>query len=231
VDPLMFAALLDDAALFPPGNAPMADAVTAHLTRRDGPDGTYVGPFVCPADRLAELAEALGGGHVDVALVCDVAEIGPMPVGVTLVAVELRAAVCLPELAEGVRVFVERPWDSALDVPDGAMLKLRCGGAFVPSACQLGVAIRRCVDDALPFKLTAGLHHAIRTDDQHGLLNVLAAVGAAQAGRDPVPLLLADDPALLVVDNPTSVRRLLRSVGTCSIDEPLADLRALGLVA
>jgi hypothetical protein len=227
----MFTHFLDDAALFPPGNAPMAAAVSNHLARRGTPDGQYVGPFVCPADRLAELADVLDGDHIEIALVCDAAEIGPMPADVTLVAVELRTIASLPDLPARVRVFVERPWDSELEVPEGTMLKLRCGGAYVPSACQLGVAIRRCVDDALPFKLTAGLHHAVRTDDEHGLLNVLAAVGAAQAGYDPVPLLLADDPALLTVDDPPSVRSLLRSIGTCSIDEPLTDLRALGLLA
>jgi hypothetical protein len=231
VDPLMLTALLDDAALFPPGNAPMAEAIAAHLARRDEPDGAYVGPFVCPGSRLAELAEVLGDATIAVSLVGDLPLPATFPAGVTVVAVELADLSLLPDVPRGVRVFVERPWGSELDVPSGALLKLRCGGAYVPSACQLGTAIRRCVDDAQPFKLTAGLHHAIRTSGEHGLLNVLAAVDTALRGDDPVPVLLADDAAALTVRDPQAVRALLLSVGTCSIDEPLTELRALGVDA
>ena len=47
----LFAALLDDAALFPPGDAPMPAAVRAHRElRRDL--ARYTGPFVVPAARL-----------------------------------------------------------------------------------------------------------------------------------------------------------------------------------
>lgn len=232
VDPVTFEAFLDDAALFPPGDAPMPDAVADHLARRATPDGRYVGPFVCPVSRLDELAVALGVGHLDVALVGPAGEIGPLPPGITLVAVELFGPVTsLPAVPTGVRVFVERPWDGPPDVPAGAMLKLRCGGAHVPSACELGIAIRHCVDHDVPFKLTAGLHHAVRSGDEHGFLNVMAAVAAAMDGRDPVPSLLVDDAAALDLGRSADVRRLFRSVGTCSIDEPLTDLRGLGLVA
>jgi hypothetical protein len=224
---MMFAAFFDDAALFPPGEAPMDAAVTAHLVRRDQPDGQYVGPFVCPAARLAELADALDGRSMQVAVVGEVPSTVPSVVDV--VAVELRAPATTQPT--GVRVFVENPWDAPLEVPAGAMLKLRCGGASVPSSCQLGEAIVHCVEHDLAFKLTAGLHHAVRTDREHGFVNVLAAVSAALRGDDPVPLLLADDPSALTIDDPGAVRRLCRSIGTCSIDEPLSDLRALGLIA
>lgn len=57
----MFARLIDDAAMFPPGNAPMAEAVRAHAQHRASWYGGVIGPFVC-ADRglpdLAELASA-----------------------------------------------------------------------------------------------------------------------------------------------------------------------------
>src|SRR4051794_33593513 len=57
----LFAGLFDDAALFPPGDVPMAAAVPAHrqLMARLG---DLVGPFVVPAARLAELTEHLGDG-------------------------------------------------------------------------------------------------------------------------------------------------------------------------
>ncbi len=114
------------------------------------------------------------------------------------------------------------------------MLKLRCGGPDArdtPSACQLGGAIEHCVEHDLPFKLTAGLHHAVRTERTLGFLNILAAVDLAISGSDPVPALLESDPRALKVTNPDAVRQLLRSIGTCSIDEPVDDLRALELIA
>src|ERR1051326_8706285 len=48
--------------------------------------------------------------------------------------------------------------------------KLRCGGAGVPSRNEIGVFIRRCRDEGVRFKATAGLHHALPTDGEHGAL-------------------------------------------------------------
>lgn len=226
---MMFTAFFDDAALFPPGNAPMTDAVRAHLCRAAMPDGAFVGPFVCPADRLDELAEVLGGDRIEVAVVG--LPTLPMPVGVVMTAVELKGPlVALPEVPPGVRVFVERGWDGELDVPAGAALKLRCGGAYVPTSHELGDAIAHCVQEGLTFKLTAGLHHAVRRDGTHGFLNVLAAVDAALRGDDPVGILDERDPDQLGVKDPAAVRRVFASIGTCSIEEPLTNLRLLGLL-
>jgi hypothetical protein len=239
-DHLTFDAFFDDAALFPPGNAPMADAVGAHLARRGTAEGQLVGPFVCPTTRLDELCEVLGHGHLELALVSTVDELTEVlgrlaaQQNLTLAAVELKGEVAvLPELPNGLRVFVERSWHDSYDVPDGAMLKLRCGGPTVrdtPSACQLGEAIQHCVEHQLAFKLTAGLHHAVRTEHDHGFLNILAAVNAAIDGSDPVPSLLESEAAALKVSDPVAVRQLFRSIGTCSIDEPVADLRELELI-
>ena len=59
----------------------------------------------------------------------------------------------------------------------------------VPSAAELAGFLRAALDRRLSFKLTAGLHHAAaRTDgrgfEQHGVLNVLAAVGVGVDGAD-----------------------------------------------
>ena len=236
----MFHQFFDDAAIFPPGNMPMDAAVRAHLARRGTPEGEYVGPFVCSAARLGELRETLGHGHLELALVATIEEFDDVArelasqQNLTLTAVELKGAGDdVPVAPKGLRVFVERTWHESCDVPEGSMLKLRCGGPDTrdtPSACQLGGAIQQCVESDVPFKLTAGLHHAVRTDREHGFLNILAAVNAAIDGSDPVPALLESDPAALKIANPEAVRRLFRSIGTCSIDEPLADLRALELI-
>lgn len=52
--------LCDDAALFPPGNAPMDAAVPAHLEYERSDHAALVGPFVFPAPRLGELPAILG---------------------------------------------------------------------------------------------------------------------------------------------------------------------------
>ena len=101
-----------------------------------------------------------------------------------------------------------------------------------------------CRDRQLPFKLTAGLHHAIRHADpetgfvHHGFLGVLAgAIAAAHDDAevtDVAELLAAADPVPLVetvrrhLDEP---RPLWIGFGTCSISEPLTDLDRLGLLA
>ena len=51
--------LLDDASLFPPGNAAMPAAVSAHANHEKAWFSELTGPFVCPETRLAELGRAL----------------------------------------------------------------------------------------------------------------------------------------------------------------------------
>ena len=100
-------------------------------------------------------------------------------------------------------------------------------------------------DRRVAFKCTAGLHHAVRHADgdtgfeHHGFLNVLLAVAAALRGADPrdVAVVLCDQEAEDVAAQVASigpeeaamVRSLFTSFGTCSTDEPVADLAALGL--
>jgi hypothetical protein len=69
-----FAALVDDAAVFPPENAPVPDAVRAHAEHRAAWYSGLVGGFVCSDTRLTELQAALD----------DVGDDAPAPLGVTL---------------------------------------------------------------------------------------------------------------------------------------------------
>ena len=55
----LLSGLIDDAALFPPGNAPMAAAVSAHDAHERSWYGAFIGPFLCPDVRLPELVGAL----------------------------------------------------------------------------------------------------------------------------------------------------------------------------
>ena len=71
VPPELFALFCDDAAIFPPGEMPLAEAVPAHLGHVAAAHAPLVGPLVVPQARLAELAElpiAYDTGSVELAV-------------------------------------------------------------------------------------------------------------------------------------------------------------------
>ena len=91
------------------------------------------------------------------------------------------------------------------------------------------------------MQATAGLHHAVARDGEHGFLNLLAAVlfrdeERALAERDPAAFGLDSDwfrwrdcqagPAEIV----HARRERLRSIGSCSFFEPVEELEALGML-
>ncbi|GAA2564812.1 hypothetical protein [Streptomyces lienomycini] len=71
IPPRLFASFCDDAAVFPPGDMPLAAAVPAHVGHRSAAHAPLVGPLVLPGARLAELAELTAGrpaDHVEIAV-------------------------------------------------------------------------------------------------------------------------------------------------------------------
>ncbi|MBB4930166.1 hypothetical protein F4561_000986 [Lipingzhangella halophila] len=126
--------------------------------------------------------------------------------------------------------------------------KVRCGGVraeLFPDVAELAAFIATCARHAVPFKATAGLHHAVRHTDRatgfthHGYLNLLLATARAAQGGDRHAVagaLGADDPASLVaeiraISRPTAehTRALLVAYGSCSTSDPIADVDRLGL--
>ncbi|MEY9941206.1 hypothetical protein [Streptacidiphilus sp. MAP5-3] len=67
--PPLFTGLCDDAALFPPGNAPVEDAVPAHRAHRKAWYAPLIGPFLLGADSIADVGAAAGEEPLDVVLV------------------------------------------------------------------------------------------------------------------------------------------------------------------
>lgn len=57
--PVLVESLVDDAALFPPGNAPMRQALRQHVLRWETPADLITGRFLAPASRLDELRREL----------------------------------------------------------------------------------------------------------------------------------------------------------------------------
>jgi hypothetical protein len=134
--------------------------------------------------------------------------------------------------------------------------KLRCGGleaAAFPSGEQIAAVLLRCHEAGVPLKATAGLHHPLPRFDaglqvrMHGFVNLFLAGVLVHLGRrnaEQVRDLLADeDPAHFVFAEEAASwpearattaeivaarRAAILSFGSCSVDEPLEDLRALG---
>lgn len=67
--PPLFRRLVDDAAMFPPGELPLAEAVSAHRRHREAPYGELVGPFVCTDENLIAVALEPGDTPLDVSVV------------------------------------------------------------------------------------------------------------------------------------------------------------------
>jgi hypothetical protein len=137
------------------------------------------------------------------------------------------------------RAIVDGPteWQDGVVYVEGET-KLRCGGSRVPSVDEVAAFVRRCRSDKLRFKATAGLHHALPTDGEHGFLNLLAAcvfgdeeqmLSTREIELDAESFRArgrsADREACARVR-----RRLFASIGSCSFDEPVGELRALGML-
>lgn len=133
-------------------------------------------------------------------------------------------------------------------------LKLRCGGvtaAEVPAAERVALVLDAAGRHALPLKLTAGLHHPLRHrrdgfGPMHGFLNVyLAALLARRGGvtRQTLQRVVEEEDTAafqvggdrlgwrdleVAVEEIRALAAGLAGHGSCSVDEPVEDLRALG---
>jgi hypothetical protein len=270
----LFEGLVDDAAVFPPGNAPLEEAVRLHREHRQSRYAAYVGPLLVPASAAADLVSfaaqgdplqvsVIGRPGTDagdvVAAVQTLEESGSVDVvGAELGwtpdwrAAGLDAKALTLEVPRGAG-HVDAVADVAKDSSDSVALQAKFRTGATPSwpwpdETELATFIRTAIDHDLGFKLTGGLHHAVRTtvaDDalqpeHHGLLNVITAVRWALNGEDVdelTPLLAERDPAVLVqhvtrmsVADASIVRAFFTAYGCCRVTDPIRELTALNLL-
>lgn len=276
--------LIDDAAVFPPGNAPVPLAWSEHRVLREAKYGNLVGPLLIGAKGVPALVDAAAHDPTpisDPVAVGVIARSG-LPVDDLIAAVTaLRSSphlhmtsveVAAPSqwrraLEFGVPVAVEvtrTPAEQAVALdeiaqaagdtdPEGTVIaKLRTqstASSPVPTARELARFLHGVRERGLSFKLTGGLHRAVahtvplpagRSEDQHGVLNVLLAthqleVGAALPELEAVlefrdGLALAANARALDKEAVAAARARFVSFGCCGVMDPINDLVELGVL-
>lgn len=235
--------LIDHAPLFPPASMASADALAEDRRARQSDAAFVLGRFVTPASMLDEL----GSEERALSVVLD----DELPDDPRVEAVEVRLQLpddpaTLADLAA--EVYVELPLDAGLErhldalAELGLRAKVRCGGNDVPTVETLARFVRACRERQVVFKATAGLHHAVRSDAEHGLLNVLAAVvfgdeESALAEREPTSFELSAtgfrwrENVAGAAELEAVRRERLNSIGSCSFFEPVEELQARGFLS
>lgn len=229
--------LIDYAGLFPPAALTMQDAVRNYARYRDSEHAWALGRFVVPQARASEV---------------------PKEFPLSILGVDEVKATTEEELAAfSPGAYVEIADVKFLDAIQrrGLRAKIRTGGitpdAF-PAIDDVAEFLRACKAKGVAFKATAGLHHPLRCvkpltyepnaplGTMHGFLNVFLAAAlldhadAVLAENDPWAFTFNDDAASwrghrVSTEELIAIRRdFATSFGSCSFEEPIEDLRALG---
>ncbi len=226
----LLAELIDHAPLFPPAELPLDEALEDHRRARESEHAWMVRRFVVPASRLGEL----DGQDLRLTVVVD--GHGPFyGLDERVEAVEGRE----PGLAKlGREIYVEGA-DLGEVEQAGAGAKIRCSPP--PTIQELASFIRGCRERGIRFKATAGLHHAVRSDSEHGFLNLPAAVvfgdeEEALAAKDEGAFRL-DEEAFAWRDRRAGADELAAArserfsgIGSCSFTEPVDELERLRIL-
>lgn len=282
----LMARAIDYAGLFPPAGLPMAEAAANYGKYLHGEQSGLLGRIVIPATRLEEFARVfeqeccveqeppwLLSLLSSKDAVADMQRMENFSQGAALLdAIEMSAA--SPEEADALLTaypqelvrFVE--CDPAALGPllpvlqrHGAAAKLRTGGLTpeaVPTVEVLADFMLACAEAEVPWKATAGLHHALRGEfpvsyqpgcaqaAMHGFLNVMTAslLAWSSTGREAVLTALGEQRAgafgleknamswhghRFGTEQIEEMRaKFFLSFGSCSFEEPIEDLTRMG---
>lgn len=236
--------LVDYAGLFPPASLPLDHALANYHHYRESKHAWMLGRFVISAAQLPQVPATLKAPFAVLADADDA----------RAAAIESRQILAAPRPVY-CEVDIEH-LDSVKAA--GSFAKLRTGGttpAAVPSIDMVAGYIAACAHRQLPFKATAGLHHPIRSPHpltyeagapvatMHGFVNLFLAAALLWRGEQVIaPVLAETDPAAFRFDDHAHWRdlslsadqvadaraRFAHSFGSCSFEEPVADLERLG---
>lgn len=240
---------IDYAGVFPPAALPLDSAVANYLSYKNGDYAWMLRWFVVGAGSIAAVPAELDGR---LSVVCDNDEPRAASIESKRCLEAVRPVYC--EVAPGDETMLDQVKASA------NFAKIRAGGLkpeAIPSTEAVADFITACASRKLAFKATAGLHHPIRSEQpltyepgavcstMHGFLNVLLAAAFAWHGEENIePILSETDAAAFSFDERAHFRdrsltveqirdarqNFIHSVGSCSFEEPVADLKSLGLL-
>lgn len=243
--------LIDYAGLFPPASLSMEAAVANYERYRRGPFSWALGRFVVQAERLGEVPRTF-----PVSVLTTAERMPPVDV-VETKAANADDVRRIAEARGNRTAYVEVADEALLDsiAQHGLRAKIRTGGLTpdaIPDAARVARFIQRCRELNLAFKATAGLHHPIRcvrpltyeanapVGTMHGFLNVFIAAALPQFAPQ---ILLEENPRAFAFDDGGLWWHDLRvtseelvhlreqfaiSFGSCSFEEPIADLKESG---
>jgi hypothetical protein len=278
--------LVDYAGLFPPATLELSAVVSNYRRYQAEPQQWLLGRLIIPAARLEEFAalyyqqgpthqrpwsiSALLRTEHDITLVTAFNERYTPHLRVEAMEIVLTTPAAIHGLARqlpaGISCYVELPAEAATQPLIGALnetglrAKLRTGGvssiAF-PTSERLLHLLATCIEHDVPFKATAGLHHALAgqyrltyaadspRSSMYGFLNLLLTAAALRSGvalAEAQELLTSSTPPRLS-DNGTRIMwhnrawpiselvelrtRGMISFGSCSFDEPCEELEQL----
>jgi len=191
----LFDGLFDDASSFPPGNAPLPEAVRLHREHRQAWYASLVGPLLVPAAGSRELLEIVADdpeplrvalimrpGHDVQDLLRAVSDLDGHPT-VTVAGVEMGWHPGWQELdLHHLPMVLEVGRDEGQYVALNDIRRARRDGVSViakyrtgptrrwawPDEAELAEFLVNATERSLPFKLTGGLHHLVRGSYGHG---------------------------------------------------------------
>jgi hypothetical protein len=208
--------LIDYAGLFPPASLDLTTAMSNYAAYRASEHAWMLGRFVVPAAQAAEVDAS-------------------WPLSV--IAADKKS-----ERAGDVE-YIEIPVTSD-PAGLGARAKIRTGGSTpdaYPSAAELAGFLHRAAAARVPFKATAGLHHALPSPPMHGFVNLfLAACLMWHGGSEADALATLEDRNFRFHDRAywhyhrltagqigDARAQFAISSGSCSFEEPVEDLTRL----
>jgi hypothetical protein len=242
----LLANLVDYAGLFPPAALALPATLENYQRYLASPEGWMLNRLVLPAAKLPEVELC---DEFRIALLVD-GEPGELPRQIESLETKLIRKLSLPTYCEAslhkisgafAKVRTGGPTADTIPTP----------GEVASFLCE--AAARR-----IPFKASAGLHHPIRASHPltysadspraitHGFINVFVAAAFAWHSQDRaavIGVLHECDPDTFEFSNEAMAwrgrnlstaqieaarREFAHSFGSCSFEEPVADLRALG---
>jgi hypothetical protein len=245
---ILLESLVDYAGLFPPAALPMGKAVENYARYREGDYAWMLGRFIVQAAHMHEVPKEFPMSVIaspDSIPHTDVVELTGAP-----------ASGRLARRPPAPVIYVETKTISGLTFIQENHLraKIRTGGithdAF-PNVEFIANFLRECESRHIAFKATAGLHHPIRchkpltyeanapTGTMYGFINLFMAAGLTEHAEE---ILKEEEPHAfefdehgaawrghhINIDGLHKLRKRAVSFGSCSFDEPIADLQELG---